>query len=164
MFAQVEHGVHCESRANSRRHAACSDHSTEYRDPICEKAECHMAKSARHELSWTIGRNALTCAFALAAIGCGQPVTRVDSLDAETADASAADTGACELVPTPGGLLGKSCVHEVPDGALVDIDDAGVTTVSLDGKGVATYPPCTCPHGNIGIPGPVAAASSGASH
>jgi hypothetical protein len=50
----------------------------------------------------------------------------------------------CELVATPGGLAPTACVHEVPNGASVTTDDAGASTVTLNGTVVATYPRCPC--------------------
>jgi len=58
-------------------------------------------------------------------------------------------------VPTPGGPLPSECVHEVPNGASVATDQAGNTVVTLDGRIVATYPPCPCasPEGAAGAGG-----------
>jgi hypothetical protein len=53
----------------------------------------------------------------------------------------------CTLVPTPDGLFPKACVHQVPSGATVTETDGGSTVVTLNGKVVATYPPCPCPRG-----------------
>jgi hypothetical protein len=49
-----------------------------------------------------------------------------------------------DVVLTPGGPVAKACVHEVPNGATVTTDDAGTSTVTVDGSVVATYPPCPC--------------------
>jgi hypothetical protein len=49
-----------------------------------------------------------------------------------------------EVVLSPGGPIPKACVHEVPNGATVTTDDAGTSTVTVDGSVVATYPPCPC--------------------
>jgi hypothetical protein len=121
-----------------------------------------MRNPQRPAVSWTIRQTALACA--LAAIGCAQPLTRIGDADPATDDTTTADAGACEIVLTPGGPVGKSCVHEVPSGAAVDINDAGVTTVSLNGQVIATYPPCTCPRTNSGIPGAGPVSAGGANH
>jgi len=60
---------------------------------------------------------------------------------------TSAEQGRCDPaddVATPGGPRPGECVHEVPSGATVTIDEAGSTVVTLDGKVVATYPPCPC--------------------
>jgi hypothetical protein len=49
-----------------------------------------------------------------------------------------------DVVPTPAGAVARECVHEVPNGAAVHVEDDGSTTVTLDGKVIATYPPCPC--------------------
>jgi hypothetical protein len=49
-----------------------------------------------------------------------------------------------DTVATPGGLVPRECVHEVPNGGLITTDSSGVSTVSVNGKVVATYPPCPC--------------------
>ena len=61
-----------------------------------------------------------------------------------------------ETVATPGGLIPRECVHEVPNGAEIDTNSAGVSTVSVNGKVVATYPPCPCGGAAIGGPRPPA--------
>jgi hypothetical protein len=53
-----------------------------------------------------------------------------------------------DVVLTPGGPVAKACVHQIPDGATVTTGDDGATTVWLDGKVVATYPPCPCADAN----------------
>lgn len=63
-----------------------------------------------------------------------------------------AGTG-CETGITPGGRVPSSCVHEVPDGALVTLGDAGQTIVSKDGQVIATYPPCKCSSADAGTAG-----------
>jgi hypothetical protein len=35
-------------------------------------------------------------------------------------------------------------VHEVPSGAFIDVDDAGNTSITVDGAVTATYPPRPC--------------------
>jgi hypothetical protein len=56
---------------------------------------------------------------------------------------SSADACA-DTVATPGGFIPRECVHEVPNGAEISNDDAGVATVRVNGKVVAMYPPCPC--------------------
>jgi len=51
----------------------------------------------------------------------------------------------CTLLPTPGGLVPKGCVYEVPSGATVMTKADGSTVVTVNGSVVATYPPCPCP-------------------
>ncbi len=61
--------------------------------------------------------------------------------------ADPAEHGHCDpadAVITPGGPQPRECVHEVPSGASVATDPAGNTIVTLNGKVVATYPPCPC--------------------
>lgn len=60
-----------------------------------------------------------------------------------TSDAGT-DSGCGDIVLSPGGPLAKPCVHEVPNGAFVSFDDAGGTTVSVNGTVVERYPPCPC--------------------
>jgi hypothetical protein len=61
--------------------------------------------------------------------------------------------GVCDdVVFTPGGPAPRACVHEVPSGATVDVDDAGTTTVTLDGGVIATYPPCPCADASVPLP------------
>ena len=50
----------------------------------------------------------------------------------------------CTLVPTPGGLFPRGCVHEVPSGAIVTTGPDRSTVVTLNGSVVATYPPYPC--------------------
>lgn len=53
--------------------------------------------------------------------------------------------GVCDdVVVTPGGPAPRVCVHEIPNGGTVSIDDAGTATVTVDGGVVATYPKCPC--------------------
>ena len=53
--------------------------------------------------------------------------------------------GICDdVVFTPGGPAPRACVHEVPNGATIAVDDAGTATVTVDGGVVATYPRCPC--------------------
>jgi hypothetical protein len=60
--------------------------------------------------------------------------------------------GVCDdVVFTPGGPAPRACVHEVPNGATVAVDDAGTATVTVDGGVVATYPPCPCPRGDASM-------------
>jgi hypothetical protein len=89
-------------------------------------------------------------ALVLAAVGC-----KDDNKD----QADAAD---CTQVFTPGGPAGKACVHEVPNGASVEVTDAGVSIVTLDGKVVATYPPCPCPRAPGTTVGPMPAGAMSA--
>lgn len=49
-----------------------------------------------------------------------------------------------DVVATPGGPIARECVHEVPNGATVQTDSRGMSTVTLNGKVIATYPPCPC--------------------
>jgi hypothetical protein len=63
-------------------------------------------------------------------------------------------TADCTLVPTPDGLWPKACVLEVPSGATVSATDGGVTVVTVNGKVVATYPPCPCPLADAGLGAP----------
>jgi hypothetical protein len=64
--------------------------------------------------------------------------------------------GACDArdyVPTPSGwLFHKSCVRQVPNGALVRANDAGGVDVYVDGGLVAQYPACACPRMGSGPP------------
>ena len=60
------------------------------------------------------------------------PLTRTDAGDD------------CDLTSTPGGRVPKSCVHEVPNGARVQINAGGQTVVTKDGMIIAVYPPCSC--------------------
>lgn len=69
-------------------------------------------------------------------------------------DASQVNDASCALVATPGGLVPRACVHEVPNGAWVSIDDAGTTVVTVDGGVVARYPACPCPHRATVLPVP----------
>ncbi|HEX4405903.1 MAG TPA: hypothetical protein VH560_13795, partial [Polyangia bacterium] len=48
------------------------------------------------------------------------------------------------VVLTPGGPRPKACVHEIPNGATVTTAADGSSTVTLNGKVVASYPPCPC--------------------
>ena len=58
---------------------------------------------------------------------------------------SGKEGGVCnDVVITPGGPAPRACVHEVPTGGTVAIDDAGTATVTVDGGVVATYPRCPC--------------------
>jgi hypothetical protein len=57
-----------------------------------------------------------------------------------------------DLVTTPGGGVPRICVHEVPNGATVGDKPDGTTVVTLDGKVVATYPPCPCAAKGRGLP------------
>ncbi len=50
----------------------------------------------------------------------------------------------CTLLPTPGGYAPKACVIEVPNDATVSDTPDGGTVVSLNGRVLATYPPCPC--------------------
>lgn len=99
----------------------------------------------------------LLCVVAAPLVGC--PSSTKHSLDAgrgQTSsgakDASQASDASCELIATPGGLVPRACVHEVPNGATVSIGDAGTTLVSVGGSVVARYPACPCPHGGTGLP------------
>ena len=56
----------------------------------------------------------------------------------------------CTLVPTPGGLSSRGCVHEVPSGAMITTGADGSTVVTLSGSVVATYPPCPCARSDVG--------------
>jgi hypothetical protein len=58
--------------------------------------------------------------------------------------------GRCDSEHTPGGPVARECVHEVPSGATVSTDAAGNTVVTLNGKVVATYPPCPCASDGVG--------------
>jgi hypothetical protein len=49
-----------------------------------------------------------------------------------------------DIVFSPGGPVPKACVIEVPNGSDVTFADGGTTIVSVNGKVVATYPPCPC--------------------
>ena len=51
----------------------------------------------------------------------------------------------CTPVVTPDGLFPKACVIEVPNGATVSEGADGGTIITVNGKAVATYPPCPCP-------------------
>jgi hypothetical protein len=57
-----------------------------------------------------------------------------------------------DVVYSPGGPIARACVHEVPNGATVAETFDGTTVVTLDGKVVATYPPCPC--ASLGSVGP----------
>lgn len=57
---------------------------------------------------------------------------------------SSSDSSCSDTTITPAGPKPKQCVHEVPDGAVPSTDAAGDTVVAVDGKVVATYPPCHC--------------------
>jgi hypothetical protein len=89
---------------------------------------------------------ALAWCTAVAATGCGK--TKAEAC--------------ADVVATPGGLVPRQCVHEVPDGANITTDDRGFSTVTLNGKVVATYPPCPCGGITIGGgPSPDVDASAG---
>jgi hypothetical protein len=49
-----------------------------------------------------------------------------------------------DVVDSPGGPVPKACVYEVPNGGSVTFSDGGTAVVSVNGKVVATYPPCPC--------------------
>jgi len=103
-------------------------------------------------------RSVLAIALAVAPLGCGGATTGSPTNGSPDTDGSAqpdagstpdsasstTDADPCEPVFTPGGPTGRACVHEVPNGASVSIDDAGNSTVEVNGKIVATYPPCPC--------------------
>jgi hypothetical protein len=68
---------------------------------------------------------------------------------------SSGNGAACDdLVTTPAGRLPRACVHEVPNGGTVSIDDAGTATVTVDGGVVATYPKCPCADASVQLPRP----------
>jgi hypothetical protein len=53
--------------------------------------------------------------------------------------------GVCDdVVVTPGGPAPRACVHQVPNGGTISIDDGGTATVTVDGGVVATYLRCPC--------------------
>jgi hypothetical protein len=52
-----------------------------------------------------------------------------------------------DTVAAPGGPVPRVCVHEVPNGGSVTMDDKGNSIVTVDGGVVATYPPCPCDAG-----------------
>jgi hypothetical protein len=47
-----------------------------------------------------------------------------------------------DYLATPGGLTHKSCVHELPDGALIHFEADDSITVKVNGSLVSTYPKC----------------------
>jgi hypothetical protein len=49
-----------------------------------------------------------------------------------------------DFVTTPGGRRPIACVHEIPNGGAISMTFDGTSVVTLDGKVVATYPPCPC--------------------
>jgi hypothetical protein len=49
-----------------------------------------------------------------------------------------------DVVDSPGGPVPKACVYAVPNGGEATFGDGGTTVVSVNGKVVATYPPCPC--------------------
>jgi hypothetical protein len=58
---------------------------------------------------------------------------------------SSSKGGSCsDVVNTPGGPRPKVCVYEVPNGSTTTVDDAGTSIVTVNGKVVATHPPCPC--------------------
>jgi hypothetical protein len=107
---------------------------------------------------------ALACC-ALAACGKPTPLSPADATgtggsrdsaaDAASGMAGASGLGSCaDVVVTPGGLIARQCVHQVPDGAAITTDSKGVSTVTLNGAVVATYPPCPCGPVTLGSGGP----------
>lgn len=45
----------------------------------------------------------------------------------------------------------RACVHEVPNGAEISNDADGGATVRINGKVVATYPPCPCSWAGLNV-------------
>jgi hypothetical protein len=86
-----------------------------------------------------------------------RPESGAHAGDASASDADAAehkaDIDCDDLVGTPGGLVPRACVIEVPNGAVIEPKPDGTTVVSVAGKVVATYAPCPCHSG--GPIGPV---------
>jgi hypothetical protein len=93
--------------------------------------EVHSMVSGFKSSHWAL---ATAVVASLAFAGCGK--TKADSC--------------ADVVITPGGPIARECVHEVPSGALVETDGSGTSTVTLNGKVVATYPPCPCSGGPVG--------------
>ncbi len=78
---------------------------------------------------------ATVCAIAIGVAACGK--TKADSC--------------ADVVDSPGGPVPRQCTYEVPNGASVQVDGNGNTIVTLNGNVVATYPPCPCGSGKIGL-------------
>ena len=53
-----------------------------------------------------------------------------------------------DVVATPGPKghqpLARGCVHEVPNGAVVEVQADGSAFVTVGGRVVAVHPPCPC--------------------